>query len=84
MSEAAKRTANALRWQIFKIVTGPTEYPGDEIEQTILSYVAAALRGEREACAAIVESAPMGKPEGAHHIFAELCLLADAIRNRKE
>lgn len=40
-----------------------------------------AIAAEREACAKLVESAPMGKAAG-HHVFAELVELAAAIRSR--
>ena len=56
----------------------------DFMRGEIAYQVQKAIDEEREACAKMIENAPMGKVAGGHHTFAELVELADAIRKRKD
>lgn len=79
--DAAENALDKLLCNCSESCGGPTGVRQASILD-IANAIDAATRGEREACAKLVESHRLGQRNGAHHLFAELCELADEIRAR--
>lgn len=77
--QIASDIVSAFAVHNFNLGNGKLEAaPCDELRAAIVK----AISREREACAKMVENHPIGQRGGSHHLFADLCDLADAIRNR--